>query len=87
VAQAHEHPISLQLLADDGKTQLAFAQGFGGIAIRRPEAPVPQHDGPAAILAFGDRALEVAVVEGVVLGFDRQALVCRIEGGALGDGP
>ena len=67
--------------------QFALAQGLRGIAIRRPEAAVPQHDGAAAVLALGDRAFEVAVIERVILGLDGKALVAGIERRALGHGP
>ena len=87
MAQAHEHPAALQLLADQREFELALAQRLGGIAVRGPEAAVPQHHRAAAILALGDGAFEVAVVERVVLGLDGKALVLGVEREALGDGP
>ena len=37
-----------------------------------PRAPVPDDDVPAAVLTGGDHALEVEVVQGVVLDVNRQ---------------
>ena len=87
MAQAHEHPAALQLLARQREFELALAQGLGGIAIGSPEAAVPQHHRAAAIFALGDGAFEVAVVERVVLHLDREALVLRVERDALGHRP
>ena len=50
-------------------------------------AAVPQLDGAAAVLALGDRALEVAIIQRMVFDFHGQALVMRIERRALGHGP
>src|SRR5256885_16184572 len=44
-----------------------------------PFTAVPELNGPAAILALGNGAFEVAVVERMVLDLDRQPLVMRIE--------
>src|SRR6185503_5765349 len=67
--------------------QLALLQPRLGIADRLPAAVVPQHHRAAAILALGDRALEIAITDGVILDFDRQSLVVRVEAGPLGDRP
>ncbi len=48
-------------------------------AVGAPIASVPQHHCAAAILALGDGALEVTVVEGMVLDFDRQAPFVGVE--------
>ena len=53
---------------------------FGGLrSLGLPIAAVPQHDRSAAILTLGDRPLEVAIIERMVLDLDRQPLVRRIE--------
>ena len=57
------------------------------IAHRLPGALVPQHHRAAAVLALGDRALELAVVERMVLDVHGEALVGRIGRGPLGDRP
>jgi hypothetical protein len=87
MAKPHQHPAALQLFPGQCEAQLALSQGLGGIALCRPEAPVPEHDSPAAILAFGYGPFEIAIVEGVVLGLYGQALVLRIERRPLGRGP
>src|SRR4051794_13327150 len=87
MAQPHKHPTALQLLAGQCKFELALAQRLGRIPVRSPEATVPQHNRAAAVLAFGDRAFEIAVVEGMVLGLDRKALVLGVERKALGHSP
>jgi hypothetical protein len=57
------------------------------IALGNPVAPIPELDRPSTVLAFRDRALEVAVVERMVLDLDRQALVVRVERWTPGDRP
>src|SRR5690606_31532975 len=54
---------------------------------RQPEAAVPDHDGAAAVLTLGDRALEVAVVERMVLHLDREPLVLGVARGSARYGP
>lgn len=49
------------------------------LSLRFPVPAVPQHDGTAAVLAFGDCPLEIAIVQGMVLDFDCQTLVVRVE--------
>ena len=59
-----------------------------GIAgLRLPGALVPDHDGAASVLAFGDDAFEAAVLHGVVFDLDGEALVSDNIAGALGDSP
>ncbi len=50
---------------------------------RFPGAAVPQQHGAAAVLALGDDALELAVLERVILDVHRQPLVGRVEAGPL----
>ena len=52
-----------------------------------PGSVVPDHDGAAAVFAFGDRAFELAVLQRMVFDLDGQALFRRIEAGAFWDGP
>jgi hypothetical protein len=51
------------------------------------DTAVRKHDGAAAILAFGNSALEVAVVERMVFHLDGKTLVGGIERWALRDCP
>jgi hypothetical protein len=80
VAHAHQNPAALQLAAGERELEIALAQRRidVAVALRRPEPAVPEHDGAAAVLALGDRAFEVAIVERVVLDLDGQALVGRV---------
>ena len=55
--------------------------------LRVPGALVPDHDGAAAVLAFGDDAFEAAVLHGVVFDLHGEAAVAGVVAGALGDGP
>ena len=71
---AHQHPAAMQALAFEDELEVALLQAFMRIALRRPVAAVPQLHRAAAILAFRNGALEVAVVERMVLDLDRQAL-------------
>ena len=89
VAHAHQHPAAPQLGARKNELELTPAQCFAGVTVpvRHPEAAVPQHDRPAAVLTLGDRAFEVSVLERMVLDLDGEALVAWIERGPLGDGP
>ncbi len=86
-----EHPAAAQLLALQAELELALAIGplriGGALPVGIPAAPVPDHDRAAAVLALGDDALEVGVVQRVVLDVDGEMLVVRIEARALRHGP
>ena len=87
---APQHPAAPELLPGNRELQLALVQrrvDIGRLILRHPEAAVPQHDRAAAIFALRDRAFEVAIVEGMILDLDGQALVARVAGRPLGDGP
>ena len=71
---AHQHPAAFEPLAVQGELQVALLQALVRIAFRDPVAAVPQLHRAAAILALRDGALEVAVVERMVLDLDRQPL-------------
>jgi hypothetical protein len=85
VAHAHEHPTSAEALAFQPELEIAFAQHFfsGPRAFRHPITAVPQLHRAAAIFALRDGSLEVSVIERVILYFDREPLVVRIERWAL----
>src|SRR5262245_23556068 len=76
---AHEMPGALQLLALEAEFQMALAVAEFGVGLGRPGAAVPHHDGAAAILAFGDDALEIAVFERMVFDVDGEALLAGDE--------
>ena len=79
----------MQPLALQREFEVALRQRLLGalLSFRLPVAAVPQHDRAAAILAFRDRAFEIAVVERMIFHLDRKALVVRIERRAFGHRP
>lgn len=50
-------------------------------------AIIPKHHCARAIIAFGNRALEAAVVHGMIFDFDREAAVTSFRWKALRHGP
>src|SRR5437868_11613709 len=68
---------------------MAFFDGLAWVLARLGNPPplVPQHHRPATIFALGDRAFEAAVVERMVLGAHREALLVGIEAGPLRNCP
>jgi hypothetical protein len=97
----HQRPGSPEPAAAEEDRELSFREPFahppvrftaaieGEFAslVRRVRPGVPDDDLARAVFAFGDDALERCVVHRVVLDHDGQALVLRIERGALWDGP
>ena len=73
LAHTNQHPAALQLRPRENELQISFPEGTLGIAsiLRSPEAPVPKHDGAAAVLALRDGAFEISIVERVVLNLNR----------------
>ena len=55
--------------------------------MRHPLAPVPHDDRAGAVVARGDEALEVAVLERVILDVHREPLVGRVVRGSFRHGP
>ena len=89
-AHAHERPLAVHLGAVHYELERACAESFGDVfvaGLRVPGALVPDHDSAAAVLAFGDDALEAAVFHGVVFDLDGEAAVAGVVAGTLGDGP
>src|ERR1700730_7933740 len=80
-------PSPFELLAVELEDQMAFPITLVGIAHRMPMAAIPDHDGPAAVLALGNRALERVVFDRVILDVDCQALVARNQARPAGHGP
>ena len=82
VLHPHQHPAAVQTFPIQREFQIALGQRLlGRPAFGLPIAAIPELDGSAAILAFGNRAFEIAIIERMVLDLDRQALVMRIERG------
>ena len=89
-ARAAQRVAAAQLLALQPDRQVAAPRAPEPAT--RPRAPsgrcrCPTRSPPRAVLALADHALEVAVVERVVLHLHGQALVARVGGGALGHRP
>src|SRR3954447_9303769 len=86
IAHSHQDPTAVQLLAMESELEVALLEPARGV-VRLPIAAVPEQDSPAAILAFGNGAFEVAVVERMIFDLDGQPLVTRIERWAFGHRP
>ena len=87
-ARPHQHPRALQLLAVEPELQLALLQRrVHVLGLGSPRAAVPDHHGAAAVLALRNDALELVVLDRVVLDLHRQALDGRVERGPLRDRP
>jgi hypothetical protein len=90
VVHADEGPLALHLGAIHFELEVAGAEaGIDVFAAKLgpPAALVPDHDGAAAVLAFGDDALESTVFEGMIFDFYGEAALGRVIAGALGAGP
>src|SRR5262249_21219149 len=89
VFDTHQDPTALEAIALQCEFQTAALESFFRrlIALGGPVTAVPQLYRAAAVLAFGDRALEISVVQRVVFYFDRQALVRGIQGRTSGHRP
>ena len=88
-AGAHQDEPAAQFLPVHVGVELARLDRRGWVigGVRLPGAAVPHDHVPAAVLAPRDDALEVEVLQGVVLDVDRDPLDVRIEGGPLGHRP
>ncbi|MNZ55952.1 hypothetical protein D3C78_738880 [compost metagenome] len=84
---AKQVPHPGQLLALQTKAQLALGVSLTGISFRLPDATVPDDDITGAVMPFGYAALEVGVVERVVLDMHRQAADLRVKRWSFGDCP
>jgi hypothetical protein len=84
---AHEHPRALQLVAVERELQVALLQrGFDVVGLWRPGTRVPQHHDAGAV-AGRNHALELAVLDGVILDVHREPLDGGIERRSLGHRP
>ena len=85
----HEHEAPGELLALDVEVQIALRDGLGRIdpGLGAPPSPVPDDDVAAAVLAGRDHALEVGVLDRVVLDLHREPADARVERRSLGYGP
>ena len=86
-ARAYQVPFAAELLAVQQELEMAFCESLAGLDQRFPGPVVPDVDVPAAILALGNIALELRIGDGVVLDFDGESLVGRVERRPLGHCP
>src|SRR5688572_19308293 len=84
---ADEGPFALEPLAVELEGELSCLEALVRIAHGLPRAAVPEHDGAPPVLAHGDRAFKLAVLDRVVLDLDGEALVGGVEARTLGHGP
>jgi hypothetical protein len=79
----------VQPLAFEGELEVALGEALlrRHGAFGHPVAAVPELDRAATILPFGDGALEVAIVERMILDLHREPPVVGIERWSLGDRP
>ena len=88
--RADDRKTPAQLLAVQAELQLAVVDGLlrvGCLGIGRERAPVPDDDVAAAVLTLRDDALEVEVLDRVVLDMNGHPAHGRVEARALGDRP
>src|SRR5690606_28048158 len=75
----HERPAAGEASALELEVELALREPLGRVAERRPVTAIPDHDAAGAVLVLGDLALEVGVLERVVLGLHREPAILRVE--------
>lgn len=86
--QTHQHERAAQPVSVQAELYLAAVQvGLRIGAQRGPVSPAPQLDGAGAVVARGNAALELRVVERMVLHMHRQTLVLAVHRRALGHRP
>ena len=77
----------MELVAFQVEEEFAFLESFVRLFKRLPDPAIPHDNGAGPVVALGNDAFEVAVLERVVLDFDGQALVRRVGGRSFGNGP
>ncbi|MNP00467.1 hypothetical protein D3C76_922580 [compost metagenome] len=70
---AKQIPGAVEFFALQAKAQLAFGVGLAGVAFGFPDAAVPDDDVACAVVAFGNVAFEIGVVQGVIFDMHGQA--------------
>ena len=77
----------MQALAGQDELDFAVPKTLVWVNERLPGAAVPGLDRPGAVVAFRDAALEIGVVQRMVLDMHRDPFVGGVEGGAFADRP
>src|SRR5690606_686502 len=86
-AGPHQRPIACQLLADQGELELARRIARRRVALRLPDALIPDDHVSGTVAALGDAALEAGVIQRVIFDVHGQALVARVQARTLGYRP
>src|SRR5581483_7337071 len=85
---AHQGPFTTELLAFEEQVQFAFAQGANGIvSTDLIRTGVPDHDRSSTVIALGNSAFEVSVIERMVLDLHRESAVALARGEPFGNSP
>ncbi|MNH07305.1 hypothetical protein D3C79_666960 [compost metagenome] len=84
---AEQVPYTAELFALQAETQLALGIGLARIAFGFPDAAIPDDHIACTVMAFGDMAFEVGVVQRVVLHVHGQAAHLGVQRRPFGDGP
>src|ERR1700730_4174140 len=80
-------PTPFEPRAVERKRQMPFRKPLLRIAVRLPSATIPDDHRARTIFAFLNIALEIKVLDRVVLGANRKPLLTDREARALGDRP
>src|SRR5262249_34602897 len=84
---ADESPLAAELVAEELEEELPLSYALVEVGQGSPAALIPADDLTGTVVAIGDDAREIGVLDRVVLDFDGQALLGGIGGGTLGDRP
>ena len=74
-----KHPAPFKLLAVELELEVAFGVPLSRIALRLPDATVPEHDRPSSILSLWDYSLKTTIFYRMVLHMYRKPLFGRLE--------
>ena len=87
--EAEHHPFALHSLTLEREMEVALFDRLARVlaGLGDPAPAIPQHHRAAAIFALWDSAFKGAVIQRVILGAHGEALVVRVEAGALGNRP
>jgi hypothetical protein len=86
-AKPHHGPASFELLPVKVEFQLSGPVGGTRVRERSPRPAVPEQNGPGAVLARRNDALECAVFDGMVFRFHREPLLGGLQAGSPGYRP
>jgi hypothetical protein len=84
----HQQPLPLHSLTIKREVQMSLLQIFRAFArYRCPGSAIPQHYRAAAILSFGNGALETAIIQWMVLSANRQPFIVGVQARPARDRP